>query len=67
MRKLFAMIKNSITGCCNKPETAQFKNLITVPNKGNPHVYDVTIVYCKNCGSQKATSNIRHVRNEKTK
>lgn len=62
------MIKNSISGCCNNVDVERFQNLITIPNKGNPHVYDVTIVYCKNCGSQKASSNIRHIRkNEKTK
>lgn len=62
MNKIWQMIKNSISGCCNEPETAQFKNLITIPNKGNPHTYDVTIVYCKNCGSHKASSNIKHIR-----
>ena len=68
MRKLFSMIRNFVNGCCNEPEIAQFKNLITIPNKGNPHTYDVTIVYCKNCGSKKKTSNIRHIRkNEKAK
>ena len=62
MKRLFVMVKNFISGCCDKPETGQFKNLITIPNKGNPHTYDIKIVYCKNCGSQKATSNITHVK-----
>lgn len=67
MKRLIDMIRNFISGCCDKTEVIQFKNLITIPNQGNPHTYDVTIVYCKNCGSQKSTSNIRHVKYEKTK
>lgn len=26
------------------------------------HRYLITIVYCKSCGSEKATSNIRHLK-----
>jgi len=60
--RLLRMIKNSISGCCNNTEIETFKNHICIPNKGNPQYYDVTIVYCKNCGSKKATSNIKHVK-----
>lgn len=67
MKRFFNMIRNAISGCCDKTETATFKNHICVPNNGNPQYYDVTIVYCKNCGSQKSTSNIKHVKYEKTK
>jgi len=56
------MSKEQKLGCCKNPETAQFKNLITVPNKGNHHRYDVTIVYCKNCGSKKSTTTVRHIK-----
>ena len=28
------------------------------------HTYCVTIHYCKNCGSLKTTTNVRHVRND---
>lgn len=26
------------------------------------HKYNITINYCKNCGSLKSTSNIRHIK-----
>lgn len=49
-------------GCCDKTEQEKFVNHICIPNKGNPQYYDVTIIYCKNCGSLKHSSNIKHVR-----
>lgn len=52
----------AVSGCCDKPEQEKFVNHICVPNKGNPQYYDVTIVYCKNCGSLKNSSNIKHMR-----
>ena len=51
-------------GCCNNTEIKKFVNLITIPNNKNPQCYDVTIFYCKNCGSMKANSNIRHIKYE---
>ena len=60
--RLLGMIKNFISGCCDKTEIVSKKTLITIPNKGNPHVYDVNIVYCKNCGSKKTGSCITHLK-----
>lgn len=51
-----------VNGCCKEPEQKTFVNHICIPNQGNPQYYDVTIVYCKNCGSLKHSSNIKHVK-----
>lgn len=63
--RLLRMIRNSISGCCDKTEIVSKKTLITIPNKGNPHTYDINIVYCKNCGSKKSTSSITHIKAKK--
>lgn len=54
-------------GCCNNTEIKKFVNLITIPNNKNPQCYDVTIFYCKNCGSMKSNSNIRHIKYDTTR
>lgn len=54
-----------VSGCCKEPEQKKFTNLICIPNEGNPQYYDVSIVYCKNCGSLKHSSNIKHIKYKK--
>lgn len=48
-----------MNGCCVKPEvTSHVTTVTTLEN----HNYRIEIVYCKNCGSKKVTSNIRHIK-----
>jgi len=49
----------TISGCCGDPRPAYFLTEATTPEG---HEYRITISYCKTCGSQKATSNIKHVK-----
>lgn len=60
--RLLRMIRNSISGCCDKTEIVSKKTLITIPNKGNPHTYDVYIEYCKNCGDVKARTHVKQIK-----
>lgn len=60
--RLLSMIKNFIGGCCDKTEIVDRKTLITIPNKGNPHTYDVYIEYCKNCGDVKARTHVKQIK-----
>ena len=51
-------------GCCNKVIPATHVDNIKV----DKYTYCVTIHYCKNCGSLKTTTHVRHIRNDnKTK
>jgi hypothetical protein len=45
-------------GCCINIILEKHTDYITV----DTHTYCVTIHYCSNCGSLKATTNVRHVR-----
>ena len=48
----------TVHGCCDKVD-------ITVGNTTvmfGSHKFAVNIFYCKNCGSEKATSNIQHLK-----
>jgi len=46
-------------GCCKNVTPEMHTDYITV----DTHTYCVTIHYCKNCGSLKTTTNVRHMRN----
>ena len=46
-------------GCCKNPTQTQHQTEVTTQDG---YKYIVVIVYCKGCGSQKATSNIKHVK-----
>jgi hypothetical protein len=45
-------------GCCNQVEIVQHRKVIEI----DIYAFCVTIVYCKNCGSVKKTTNVRHIR-----
>jgi len=47
-------------GCCKSVEQTSWTEYLTLDN----HVFCVKIVYCKNCGSTKSTSNIQHIKNK---
>lgn len=42
-------------GCCDKVDITSG----TTSTMFGKHQFDITVVYCKNCGSVKATSNIK--------
>lgn len=51
-------------GCCNQVEILQHTEIIEL----DTHEFCVKIVYCKNCGSIKKTTNVRHIKHgDKTK
>ena len=43
------------SGCCVKVDITSG----TTSTMFGKHQFDITVVYCKNCGSVKATSNIK--------
>ena len=45
-------------GCCKNVDQTAHEEIVVVDN----HKFCVTIVYCKNCGSLKTTTNVRHIR-----
>lgn len=47
------------SGCCKSVSQERYEEEIVTPEG---YRYKVTIYYCKNCGSTKATSNIKHVK-----
>ena len=51
-------------GCCTHTSIVQYEQQVATPEG---HEYDVTVVYCKNCGSKKKSSNIEHIKNETAK
>jgi len=46
-------------GCC---EAVAHTEYIVTEQTPEGHRYIVKIVYCKNCGSTKATTSVRHIR-----
>lgn len=45
----------TFSGCCDTVEIIKGTTKVTFGN----HTYQVNVVHCKNCGSVKATSNIK--------
>jgi hypothetical protein len=45
-------------GCCELVNVTKHVDYIEI----DKHTYCITIVYCKNCGSVKTTTNVRHIR-----
>ena len=51
-------------GCCKNVDIDKSLKSIEI----DTYTYGVTIVYCKNCGSLKSTTNVRQIKNDnKTK
>jgi hypothetical protein len=49
-----------MSGCCSNVKITEIQsNIINTPEK---FVYNVSLVYCKNCGSLKSRSNIQKVK-----
>lgn len=46
-------------GCCKKVNIVQHIEKIEI----DTHTYCITIIYCENCGSVKATTNVRQIKN----
>ena len=46
-------------GCCTETEITQSSTIVMVPGG---HRYEVTVVFCKKCGSKKATSSIGQIK-----
>lgn len=50
----------TFNGCCDKVDITSGDTIVQF----SKHRYQVTVVYCKNCGSVKATSSIKHMRGQ---
>lgn len=50
----------TVNGCCDKINITNKKTVVIFDN----HKFVVSITYCSNCGSIKATSHIKEHRNE---
>jgi hypothetical protein len=48
----------TINGCCDNINITSGNTIVMF----GTHRFNVNIVYCKTCGSTKATSNIQHMR-----
>lgn len=50
----------TVNGCCDKVLITSGKQFISF----GKHSYTITVVYCSNCGSKKATSRIQQNKGE---
>lgn len=51
----------TIDGCCDKINITSGTTFVMF----GKHKYQVHVVFCKNCGSQKATSYIKHIKEDR--
>jgi hypothetical protein len=50
----------TISGCCDKVNITSGNTIVMF----GTHRFNVNIVYCKTCGSTKATSNISNIKEQ---
>lgn len=48
----------TIDGCCDNINITSGTTIVMF----GEHRYGITVVHCKSCGSQKSTSNIKHLK-----